>query len=72
MDIPDKYKDVIITDVIFPVTGGIAVGWSSKSLGFGTVYFFRNSILELESECMSTEFCQVVMAKLIETCKNNK
>jgi hypothetical protein len=51
--------------------GGFIVGWSADSIGFGemTVKGTAAAGFVCDSECMSQEFCEAVLAALAKTWK---
>lgn len=47
--------------------GGFMIGWSAMGIGFGELTVsFKDGKIQIDDECMSREFVEAVMKKLIE------
>ena len=54
------------TEDMKPGPGGFIIGWSAMGVGFGELTVsFKDGKIEIDDECMSPEFCDAVMAKLM-------
>lgn len=64
-------KDLEITDVQFTPDGFI-LSWSAN-IGFGAVWFHReNEKWYADTECMSKDFCKLLLDKFLESVEIEK
>jgi hypothetical protein len=50
--------------------GGFVISWSAKGIGFGELTVgMDGQVITVDDECMSREFCDAVMAKLLDARK---
>lgn len=47
--------------------GGFTIHWEAEDIGFGELSFYiKNGETFCDNECMSEEFCEVVMKKFLK------
>lgn len=64
----DKYADLQVDSILFPVYGqGMKIQWSSDSMGFGEVTFeVTDGKVSIDTEAMSKDFVKALLSRMVD------